>query len=184
MSEQQKQIRTVGKRGKDKQPRKRRIDNSIQTIASDDTKRKIIFHDITVRKLGKVSDINNPVEVNDRIETYLSICMNNSVAPTVAGLALAFGVDRKTLWTWIEERAGTIKNEECRNALKAVYSAITAMYEELLTEGKIIPVSAFFLMKNNHGYKDQTDHIVTARQEQPETEETLLNRANLLTDGE
>ena len=183
MSQEIKPIRTVGKRGKDKQPRKYRND-TIQTAVSDDVRSKIICHDMMVRRLGKLHNPNDITEVEQRIETYLTLCMNNSVSPTVAGLALSLGIDRRTLWQWIEGVNGTIKSPEVKDTLKSVYSSIAAMYEEMLTEGKIIPVSAFFLMKNNHGYKDQTDHIVTARQEQPETEETLLNRANLLTDGE
>ena len=82
----------------------------------------------------------------------------------------------------MEQKTGVIKNPEVMETLKSVYTSISAMYEELLTEGKIIPVSAFFLMKNNHGYKDQTDHVVTARQDQPETEEDIISRAGLLTD--
>ena len=68
------------------------------------------------------------------------------------------------------------------NLLKNIYAAINTQYEQLLTEGKIIPVSAFFLMQNNHGYKQQTDHVITAKQENQETEEDILNRANLLQD--
>jgi hypothetical protein len=30
-----------------------------------------------------------------------------------------------------------------------------------MADGKINPVAAIFLMKNNHGYKDQTDVVVT-----------------------
>ena len=175
-------IKTVGKRGKDKTPRKKRTDNSIQSVVPDDTKRKIICHDIMVRRLGRLPDMNDIISVDNRIDTYLTLCVNNAVSPTVAGLALSFGVDRKTLWEWLEGRSGTIKNDEVRNTLKAVYSQITSMYEEMLTEGKIIPVSAFFLMKNNMGYKDQTDHVVTARQDIPETEDSLTDRAGLLTD--
>jgi len=182
MSESQKTIKTVGKRGKDKQPRKCRTDSSIQTVIPDDIKQKIIYHDIMVRRLGRLSDPNDIVEVDNRIEQYLTLCMQNMVSPTIAGLALSLGIDRMTLWNWINERNGTIKNPDVIYSLKTIYSAISAQYEELLTEGKIVPVSAIFLMKNNHGYKDQTDHVVTARQEQQETEELLLDRADLLAD--
>ena len=52
----------------------------------------------------------------------------------------------------------------------------------MLSTGKINPVAAIFLMKNNFGYKDQTDHVLTAKQEITETEESLIDRAGLLTD--
>lgn len=184
MSESIIPIKTVGRRkgSKDIVPRKKRTDSSIQDVIPDDTKQKIICHDIMVRKLGKISDPNNLDEIDNRIDQYLSLCIDNAVSPTVSGLALALGINRRTLWTWISEKNGTIKNPEVMDTLKGVYSQIETQYEELLTEGKIVPVSAIFLMKNNHGYKDQTDHIVTARTEQQETEETLLDRAGLLTD--
>ena len=182
MPENENPIRTVGKRGKDRTPRKKRTDSSIQTVISDDSKVKILRHDIMVRKLGRITDPNNLTEIENRIDQYLDLCINNCVSPTIAGLALALGIDRQTLWTWITGNRGTIKNPDVVYTLKNVYATIAAQYEEMLTEGKIIPVSAFFLMKNNHGYKDQTDHILTARTEQPETEDNLLNRAGLLTD--
>lgn len=60
---------------------------------------------------------------------------------------------------------------------------INTQYEELLTEGKMIPVGAFFLMQNNHGYRNQTDHVVVAQQaEEPNTDD-IAARAGLL-DGE
>lgn len=182
MSEATQPIRTVGKRGNDITPRKKRTDSSIQTTIPDDSKVKIICHDMMVRKLGKLSDPNNLTEVENRIDQYLTLCMQNVVCPTVSGFALSLGIDRRTLWTWISGKCDVIKNPEVMDTLKSVYSQIESQYEELLTEGKIVPVSAIFLMKNNHGYKDQTDHILTARQEQTETEDSLLNRAGLLTD--
>lgn len=141
-----------------------------------------MIHNMQLMKLGKMSDPNNLSELCDRIEKYMNLCIDNDVCPTVASFALALGVDRSTLWNWINERNGAIKNPAVLDTLKNVYSSIAAQYEALLTENKIVPVSAIFLMKNNHGYKDQTDHIITARQDQQETEENLIDRAGLLTD--
>ena len=182
MSEQTTLPRKQGQRGKDKAPRKKRID-SIQNVASDDNKRKIILHDISVMNLPRLEDINDYKQLSNRVTEYFTLCVNNAVSPTVAGLALALGVDRATLWNWLNGKTGRIKSQECFDLLKRTYDAINTQYEEMLTDGKIIPVSAFFLMKNNHGYRDQTDHVITARQEVTDTEETILERANLLTDG-
>jgi hypothetical protein len=44
------------------------------------------------------------------------------------------------------------------------------------------PVSAFFLMKNNYGYRDTTDYIVTANQEQQVSLPDIANRAGLLSE--
>ncbi len=103
--------------------------------------------------------------------------------PTVAGLALALGIDRQTLWTWINNTQGAIKNPDVIYTLKEVYNLIASQYEGMLTQGKIIPVAGFFLMQNNFGYKNQTDHVVVAQPaEEPNTED-IAARAGLL-DGE
>jgi hypothetical protein len=35
------------------------------------------------------------------------------------------------------------------------------MMTQTMANGKINPVAAIFLLKNNHGYKDQTEVVVT-----------------------
>lgn len=176
--------KTVKKTGrpkgsKDITKRKTRKDNSQLCIASDD-RLKILKFNRALMKFPRVADRNNYDLMSARVERYLELCEQHEILPTVAGLALAFGVDRATLWDWISESRGTIKNADVVDLLKAVYASINTQYEELLTQGKMIPVSAFFLMQNNHGYKQQTDHVITARQEEQETVSDITQRANLL----
>ena len=78
-----KPIKTVGKRGKDILPRKKRNDSSVNTAIPDDIRQKIICHDMMVRRLGKLNNPNDPIEVNNRVEAYLTLCMQNVVSPTV-----------------------------------------------------------------------------------------------------
>ena len=179
-----KPTRTVGKRGKDKQPRKLRNDTSPNTALPDNERMRIMKHNMQLYSLGRISDPNNPEILNTRVCDYFTICTQNEMIPSVAGFALSLGIDRATLWTWISGTRQTIKNPQCVDILKNVYNYLNAQYEDLMNSGKINPVAGIFLMKNNMGYKDQTDHVVTARQEQIETEETLLDRAGLLSDGE
>lgn len=179
MSEIDKPIKTVGKRGKDKHPRKKRIDH-ILPDNSDDNSRMMIYH-MKLLSLGNLVDKNNPEEVTNRIMDYFSICGEMGFRPAVASLALAFGIDRATLWTWINGTGG-VKNPAVIDSIKRAYAVINSSYEDMMNNGKINPVAGIFLMKNNLGYKDQTDYVVTARQDQQETEEALLDRAGLLTD--
>lgn len=171
----------VGKRGKDKQPRKTRLDNTQFVVPADDRQR-ILAHDMEVMRLGKLKDRNDPIELLERVQLYYSICLKNSILPTVAGFALALGLDRSTLWDWISNRNGQIKSQEVTDILKNTYAQINTQYEELLTQGKMIPVSAFFLMQNNHGYKQQTDHVITANNEAPLSIDDISDKAGLLTD--
>lgn len=178
-----KQVRKQGQRGKDKQPRKIRYDNNQFMIPADDRQR-IVKHNLDLYRLGTLKDRNDLDEVLERIESYFNICAMNAVMPTVAGFALALGVDRNTLWDWMDGKRGTIKNPDVVGVLKRIYSMINTQYEELLTEGKMIPVGAFFLLQNNHGYKNQTDHVVVAAGDpEPDTAD-IAARAGLLEEGE
>lgn len=172
-------VRGRPKGSKDITKRKTRYDNNQLCIPEDD-RIKILSHDMEVMKLGKLKDRNNNEEITQRIDDYYCICRKNGIMPTVAGLALALRIDRATLWDWISNNRGTIKNPDVVDTLKTVYIQINTQYEELLTQGKMIPVSAFFLMQNNHGYKQQTDHVITAKQEETESIDDIANRANLL----
>ena len=182
MSETVIPIRTVGKRGKDKHPRKKRQDINPNTAVPVDDRMRILKHNLQLYGLTKINP-NNPDELQTRINLYFSICADNEIVPSVAGFAFSLGIDRKTLWYWMTQPYSIVKNPESLDALKNAYNFITAQYEDLMNTGKINPVAGIFLMKNNMGYKDQTDHVLTARTEQPETEESLLDRANLLSDG-
>lgn len=175
-------VRGRPKGSKDIKPRKRRQDSNQLAVIAEDDRIKILSHDIEVMKLGRLKDKNDPDEVHNRIMDYYAICAKNTIMPTVSGLALSLGIDRTTLWLWMDNRREDIKNKEVVDILKNAYAQINTQYEELLTQGKMIPVSAFFLMQNNHGYKQQTDHVITAKQEEPESVEDITNRAKLLSD--
>lgn len=174
-----KQVRT---RGKDKVPRKKRTDSNQLAFPADDRAR-ILAHNLNVMKLGRIKDKNDLEEVQGRISFYIESCIQHEVLPTVAGLALCLGIDRGTLWDWIDGRRGTVKNPDVVDTLKGVYMQINCQYEDLLTQGKITPVAGFFLMQNNFGYKNTTDHVIVAQQaEEPDTQD-IASRAGLLEDS-
>lgn len=181
MSESVKPIDAIGKRvrGKDKQPRKKRTDKAI--IENPDDNSRLMTYNLRLLSLGSLNDKNDPEEVATRIMDYFTICGECGFRPAVASLALALGIDRVTLFTWINGSGG-VKNPDVINTIKRAYAVINSSYEQMMNDGKINPVAGIFLMKNNMGYKDQTDHILTARQDIPETENTIIDRAGLLTD--
>ena len=173
--------RSRGQRGKDIKPRKHRSDGIVNGTTPENRK-AILLHNLQIAGLHKI-DPNDPQQLSERIGQYFTICEQNDIPPAVAGFALSLGVDRRTLWAWMTGERKTIKDPVCVDLLKNAYTLINAQYEDLLNTGKINPVAAIFLMKNNYGYKDQTDHVITARQDQPETESELLERAELLGEG-
>lgn len=49
-----------------------------------------------------------------------------------------------------------------------------------MNNGKINPVAGIFLMKNNMGYKDNTEHTISVNQDNNVTDNDILNRAALV----
>ena len=46
-------------------------------------------------------------------------------------------------------------------AIKKAYEYMEILWENYMQNGKINPVSGIFLGKNNFGYQDKTEHVVT-----------------------
>ena len=130
--------------------------------------------------LPRLPDYNDFQAISDRTKLFFDLCIEYNVSPTLAGYSMAFKINRVTLYNWLNGKTETIKNKECLNLLKNAYDFINNSYEQLLTEGKIIPVSAFFLLQNNYGYKQQTDHVIVSEQNNNVTDEDIYNKANLL----
>ena len=109
----------------------------------------------------KQPDMSRIEEVNQRILDYFQLCADNDMKPSFAGMALAFGVDRRTMWKWVNG-AGDIKPlpPEIRDTLKKGQQLLNAQMEDYMQNGKINPVSGIFLMKNNMGYTDQQEVVL------------------------
>ena len=105
-------------------------------------------------------DVQNPEAVKQRINEYLEYCIDRDMKPSVESMALAFGINRSTLWKWKEGVESNLPDES-RNALKNGYNLMNQLLAQNMADGKINPVAAIFLLKNNHSYKDQTDVVVT-----------------------
>lgn len=169
----------VKKRGRPKGTTGITRKDNIHNIVPKEVKQRLLDFNMVLCHLSPV-DKNNPLQIQERTNYYFSLCGDYDISPTVAGYALSLGIDRRTLWTWLDNRTDVIKNKQCLDFLKNAYNTINNLYEQLLTEGKIVPVSAFFLMQNNHGYKQQTDHVITANTDNNVTEEDIANKAGLI----
>lgn len=106
-------------------------------------------------------DMREPEQVQERIGMYFSLCAEDDMKPSVAGMALAFGVSRKTLWAWSNGvDCAYIPAESC-NLIKKAYQLLNAQMENYMQNGKINPVAGIFLMKNNMGYQDKQEMVLT-----------------------
>ena len=109
----------------------------------------------------KQPDMSRIEEVNQRILDYFQLCADNDMKPSFAGMALAFGVDRRTMWKWWNDvPGGRHLAPEIRETLKKGQQILNAQMEDYMQNGKINPVSGIFLMKNNMGYTDQQEVVL------------------------
>ena len=54
---------------------------------------------------------------------------------------------------------------ESRNLIKKAYQVLNAQMENYMQNGKINPVAGIFLMKNNMGYVDKQEMVLTPNQQ-------------------
>lgn len=154
----------------ERQPVKRRPKKSEQMAAhtepGDNT--KYLMHSMKIAQLPAI-DTKNAKQLEERIYEYFQICAQDDMKPSVAGLALAIGADRRRLWEWAKT-----ENSDRSEAIKKAYRILDLQMVDYMQNGKINPVSGIFLMKNNFGYTDQQEVVVTPNNplgEQRTTEE-------------
>lgn len=116
-------------------------------------------------------------QLQKRCFEYLEICLRNDMKPSLAGLALALNVSRQTLINYITGASQITKENEA--VLRKFSTFLNALLEDYIQNGKMNPVSAIFIAKNNFGYKDAQEYIVN-NATQEASPESLIEEANLL----
>ena len=113
-------------------------------------------------------DLENVEEVQQRLSDYFALYARNDMKPTVAGMALCLnGMRRQQLWAIVNDAptggAGykAALPPEVANTIKKSYILMENMWENYMNSGKINPVSGIFLGKNNFGYQDKTEYVLT-----------------------
>ena len=133
-------------------------------------------------------DIKDPAEVRQRINDYFTLYAKYDMKPTVAGLAMALGLDRRRLW---EIKTGALVGgqskqhlpTETMDSIKKAYKLMENLWETYMNSGKINPVSGIFLGKNNFGYQDKTEYVLTPNQQQANDYDPEDIRKRYLTDS-
>lgn len=141
---------------------------SVQAEPGDN--KKYLMHNMAVNALANEPlDMTNEVKVAERVTAYYQLCAKNDMKPSVAGFALAMGVNRVQLWKWLNGEVKYIP-ENVRKLLERAYNVLNAQMEDYMQNGKINPVAGIFLMKNNMGYEDKKE--ITVAPVNPLGEET------------
>ncbi len=126
----------------------------------------------------QLSEINlkDPQQVQQRVFEYFQLCADHDMKPGVAAVALALGTDRRRLWEINTDQPTQLHIPvECKKIIKMVYNSLDVLWESWMQNGKINPVSGIFLGKNNYGYKDQQEYVVTPNQMEEAASPDVIN---------
>ena len=138
-------------------------DNGLMLDAGDNT--KYLTLGMEIFKLPAI-DLREPEQVQNRLTEFFEIHARYDMKPTVAGMGMALGLDRRRLW---EIKTGNYHTSKALESLptlstesiKKAYEYMEILWENYMQNGKINPVSGIFLGKNNFGYQDKTEYVVT-----------------------
>ncbi len=111
-------------------------------------------------------DLHDADAVMERLNEYFTYMAMQDMKPTIAGISMALGIDRRRLWeikTGNTQGRGDINTlpGEVRDAIKKAYLVMENLWESYMLHGKINPVSGIFLGKNNFGYQDKQEMVLT-----------------------
>lgn len=133
-------------------------------------------------------DLHDPDAVQQRLIEYFQIYAEADLKPTVAGMGMALGLDRRRLW---EIKAGALVGgvgkqhlpEATLGLIKKAYEILETSMEAYANAGKINPVMAIFMMKNHFGYQDKTEYVLTPNQKQESDYDAEDIRKRYLSDS-
>lgn len=113
-------------------------------------------------------DMNDVEEVQARLNEYFALYAQYDMKPTVAGMAIALnGMSRQTLRAIAKDlptgSSGykTALPPGVSTLIKKAYFLLENLWESYMNSGKVNPVAGIFLGKNNYGYQDKTEYVVT-----------------------
>ena len=112
-------------------------------------------------------NLRDTEQLDNRIAEYFNLYMSYDTKPTVMGLAMALGMNRRTLYGITHDKPiggkGNYSNlpSESTLRIKNAYNLLENLWETYMQNGKINPVSGIFLGKNNYGYRDKVEYEVT-----------------------
>lgn len=117
-------------------------------------------------------DMKDVDAVQERLNEYFKLYGQNDMKPTVAGMAIALnGMNRRTLWGIVNDAPlggrGNLSTlpPPVTNSIKRAYFLLENLWETYMNSGKVNPVSGIFLGKNNYGYQDKTEYVLTPNQQ-------------------
>ena len=150
---------------KKKKPRGKNIGETLAPQTEPGDNAKYLAVGLKLFNLPPV-DLKKPEMVEERLNEFFAIHAEADMKPTVSGMAMSLGMDRRRLW---EIRSGAKMGGHTEldlptltvDYIKRAYNYMEILWENYMQNGKINPVSGIFLGKNNFGYQDKTEYVVT-----------------------
>lgn len=139
-------------------------DNGLETLPGDNA--KFMKVNMVLFNMEKI-DLNDVEAVQGRLNEYFALYTENDMKPTVAGMAMALGLDRRQLWAIRNDQPANGQGykytlpQGTSDSIKKAYILMENLWETYMSSGKINPVSGIFLGKNNYGYQDKTEYVLT-----------------------
>lgn len=117
-------------------------------------------------------DLDNVEEVQQRLSDYFALYTSRDMKPTVAGMAIALN-GRSRQWLWAVTHNAPVNGQgyktelrpEVADTIKKAYFMLENLWETYMSSGKVNPVAGIFLGKNNYGYQDKTEYVLTPNQQ-------------------
>ena len=112
-------------------------------------------------------DMKDVEAVQNRINEFFVLYAENDMKPTIAGMAMALDMDRRTLWAIKNNQPANGQGwkydlpPEVSDTIKKAYVLMENLWETYMNSGKVNPISGIFLGKNNYGYQDKTEYVLT-----------------------
>lgn len=112
-------------------------------------------------------DLQDVEAVENRLNEFFELYYSNDMKPTVAGMAMSLGMSRQNLWAIIHDAptggAGykTALPPSVADTIKKAHFLLENLWESYMNSGKVNPVAGIFLGKNNFGYQDKTEYVLT-----------------------
>ena len=141
-------------------------DNGLMVEPGDNA--KFMRVNLVLFNMEKV-DMEDVEAVQNRINEFFMLYASNDMKPTVAGMAMALNMDRRRLW---EIKTGNARPDgqydlppRVVDTIKKAYNLMENLWETYMNSGKVNPVAGIFLGKNNYGYQDKTEYVLTPNQQ-------------------
>lgn len=117
---------------------------------------KKTLHILRVSQIEKPY-VNNPIQIQNAINQYFQLTLEDGSKPTINGLALAIGITKKQMFDLIEGKkvyinGGELKGKE--NIENAIQVVATNNEIDIAESGGM---GAIFLGKNNFGLTDKSE---------------------------